>query len=57
MPEKQVSLVEVSRRENGGMPVGTLVEVDRRWWRVGEMSLPLVPYSSATPTSHVVEMD
>jgi len=46
MLERLVSLVEVSRRENDGMPVETLVEVDRRWWQVGGTSLPLVPYSS-----------
>ena len=48
MLEKLVSPVGENRRGNGGMPVETLVEVDRRWWQVEETSLPLIPYSSAT---------
>lgn len=45
---KLVSPVEENWRGNDGTPVETLVEVDRRWWQVGETSLPLITYLLAT---------
>ena len=45
---KLVSPVEENRQGIDGMPVETLVEVDRRWWQVGETPSSLMSYSSAT---------